>query len=66
MRRKSKRELKPIESVKQLKVGMRVLVGYPNMKKTAIDIRRWDTEKERKEYKRYWEYCIKEGIVWQE
>ena len=55
--------LERITSTKELRIGMGVRVGYPGLKKTTIEIRRWDTQEERDDYKRYWLWCIEQGIV---
>ena len=63
---KPPKDLIQIKSITELKVGLTVWVGYSGMKKSKFEIVRFKGQKDRKDYKRYWETRIGEGIVYKE
>jgi len=46
--------------------GVEVVVGYRDLKKRKITVRKALNRKDAIDYARFWRWAIKEGVVWKE
>jgi len=56
-------KLTKVTNINEIKIGKTFFIGWKN--KTEIEVIS-KPKNERVEYKRYWEFVIKEGIVYKE